>query len=143
MAHELRSPVTMDEWEAYHSIRERVLWEARGRFGEYDRSHPDEHRDGHHPLLLLFRNDPIGVVRVDVSGKTAFIRRVAIREELQRMGHGRQLISMVEQFARAHGCTEARSHVDSDAVRFYREVGYCESGPAQTDARVPMRKALL
>ena len=49
---QLRAPESNADWEAYHRIRETVLWEARGRFGVYDRGHPDEHVAGNHPLLL-------------------------------------------------------------------------------------------
>jgi hypothetical protein len=33
MKYELRLVVSSDEWKAYHAIRKRVLWEARGDFG--------------------------------------------------------------------------------------------------------------
>jgi hypothetical protein len=53
-------PVQTDaEWEAYHSIRERVLWTARGLVGLYDRHHPDEKKTEHHALLLLSGAEPV------------------------------------------------------------------------------------
>jgi GNAT superfamily N-acetyltransferase len=140
--YELRPTKTDEEWDAYHSIRERVLFEARGRFGEYDRSHPDEHRDGNHPFLLVFEGEPIGVVRVDVAGGTAFFRRVAIREALQRNNHGRTMLFLAERFARAQGCRHVCSDVDADAVEFYRKVGHQESDTATAGNSVAMRKTL-
>ena len=142
MGHELRPPRTDEEWDAYHSIRERVLFEARGRFGEYDRSHPDEHKAGNHPLLLIFEGKPIGVVRVDVAGDTAFFRRVAIKEALQRNNHGRTMLFLAERFARTQGCLRVCSDVDPDAVEFYRKVGYRQGEPVAAGASVPMQKAL-
>jgi hypothetical protein len=38
--HRLSHPSTPDEWNAYHSIRKKVLFENRGRFGIYEENHP-------------------------------------------------------------------------------------------------------
>ena len=81
--YELRTPTIEDDWRAYHSIRRKVLFENRGQFGVYDQNHPDEHSDGNHPLLLIHNGEPIGVIRVDIRGTLAILRRVAIREDLQ------------------------------------------------------------
>jgi hypothetical protein len=40
---DLKVVASREDWAAYHAIRERVLWEARGRRG-YDRTHPDEQK---------------------------------------------------------------------------------------------------
>lgn len=124
--YELSAPATDHDWDAYHEIRERVLWEARGQLGVYDRHHPDEHKTGNHPFLLSVCGEPTAVVRVDLLGETAILRRVAVREDAQRLGHGRRLLELAEQFARDHGCSQARSHVIPDAVLFYHKIGYHE-----------------
>jgi hypothetical protein len=51
--YELRAPSSTVEWEAYHGIRRKVLFENRGRIGVYDKNHPDESREGNYPLILL------------------------------------------------------------------------------------------
>jgi hypothetical protein len=38
-------------WSVYHGIRRHVLFELRG-VGSCDEGHPDEHRQGHFPLLF-------------------------------------------------------------------------------------------
>src|SRR5688572_5914 len=98
--HTLITPTEEIERRAYHDIRRRVLFEARGLFGVYQEGRPDETAIGHYPKLLLYRGDPVGVVRIDVDGTTAICRRVAIRADVQRLGHGRVLLSLVQQFAR-------------------------------------------
>src|SRR4029453_14045577 len=100
--YDLVSPDDAVTLAAYHEIRRRVLFEARGRYGVYDPHRPDETAPGHFPRLLLYAGDPIGVVRIDVAGSTAILRRVAIRADVQRRGHGRMLIALVEQFAKAN-----------------------------------------
>ena len=70
----LVSPADPGSWRRYHEIRRHVLFEARGRFGIYDEDHPDERVPGHYPKLLLFRNDPVGVLRIDIEVPDADLR---------------------------------------------------------------------
>jgi GNAT superfamily N-acetyltransferase len=94
-------------------------------------------------MLLLLGGRTIGVIRIDLAAPRAIFRRVAIREDLQRRGHGRALLALAEQFARAQGCVEVRSFVDHDAVGFYAKCGYVVLGPdASTGSTVPMAKHL-
>jgi GNAT superfamily N-acetyltransferase len=101
-----------------------VLWEARGRIGEYDRDHPDETRSNHFPKVLYLDGVPIGVIRIDFVDGSAWFRRVAIAERYQRNGHGRELIRRSEQFALDCGVRRIESSVDGDAIGFYRKLGY-------------------
>ena len=122
--HDLITPTHDSEWRAYHDIRRLVLFEARGQFGVYQEEHPDEHALGNHPKLLLYRGEPVGVVRIDVDASTAICRRVAIRSDVQRRGHGRVLLSLVQQFAREKGCQRLVSYVAPAAVGFYEQCGF-------------------
>ena len=65
--YELVSPTDARTWRSYHDIRREVLFGARGRADAYDESHPDERAEGNHPKLLLYRGDPVGVIRIDVA----------------------------------------------------------------------------
>ena len=142
--HLLRAPETPDDWHQYHTIRRRVLWERRGKFGSYDENHPDEYKVGNYPLLLTCREAVIGVVRIDVDGATATLRRVAIREDIQRSGHGRVLLALAEAFALRHGCNHLYSFVSPDAVDFYSKCGFHRDSarPANSE-HVPMEKFLV
>jgi GNAT superfamily N-acetyltransferase len=122
--YDLVSPSDTSTWRAFHDIRRRVLFEARGEFGVYDETRPDDRAPGNHAKVLLFRGEPIGVVRIDIEGTTALLRRVAVRSDVQRRGHGRVLLSLVEDFARGHGCRMLESHVAVDAVGFYEKCGF-------------------
>jgi GNAT superfamily N-acetyltransferase len=122
--HELIPPSDDEMWAAYHDIRRRVLFEARGRFGVYDENHPDERDPAFHPQVLLWQGTPVGVMRIDLAGRVATFRRVAIRDDSQRQGHGRVMLQLAEEFVRARGCREVHSHVASDAVEFYRKQGF-------------------
>jgi N-acetylglutamate synthase-like GNAT family acetyltransferase len=122
--HELRAPVSDEEWRALHHIRRKVLFENRGKFDTYIENHPDDFKAGHHPLVLVYKDVVIGVVRVEINEGVAWLRRVAIREDLQRMGHGRVLLQLAEAFAKEQGCHEVRSNAAVEAVAFYERCGY-------------------
>ena len=128
--HELRTPRTDEEWQAFHAIRRKVLFENRGKTEAYIANHPDDVAPGNHPLALLFNGVVIGVIRIDVSDHTAWFRRIAVREDLQRGGHGRVLLRLAEDFAKAKGCDEIRSNAAVEAVRFYERCGYARDPSA-------------
>ena len=98
-----KTPETDPEWNAYHRIREHVLWELRGQFGVYDRFHPEEDHNEKYPKILLLNADPIGVVRVDFIEETeeAAFRKVAIIPENQRKG-ANEIIGRLCRLERIH-----------------------------------------
>jgi GNAT superfamily N-acetyltransferase len=123
-AHDLVTPRNASEWRAYHDIRRTVLFEARGLFGVYDENHPDERAPNNHPKILVYIDDPVGVVRIDIEGAVAILRRVAIRSDVQGHGHGRVLLNLAQQFAEQSGCTQLAAFVAPEAVGFYQRNGF-------------------
>jgi GNAT superfamily N-acetyltransferase len=122
--HELRRPANDDEWRAFHAIRRKVLFENRGKAESYIENHPDDSARDNHPLILIHRREVIGVMRLDVVEAVAWLRRVAIREDLQRLGHGRGLLRLAEAFAKAQGCNEIKTNAAVESVGFYERCGY-------------------
>ena len=141
--HELRAPRNDAEWRALHDIRRKVLFENRGKFDTYIENHPDDFKAGHHPLILVYNDVVIGVVRIDVDGAVAWLRRVAIREDFQRLGHGRVLLQFAEAFAKSQGCDEVWSNAAVEAVGFYERCGYARdlSEPAPVNS-IRVRRVL-
>jgi GNAT superfamily N-acetyltransferase len=140
----LKSPDNEKEWRSYHDIRRQVLFESRGLFGIYDANRPDEFRDGHYPMVLMHRDEPIGVIRVDIEGRVAIFRRVAVREDSQRRGHGRTMLSLAEAFVREKGGERIRSFVDPGAVGFYEKCGFTHDQAIEDDMKaVAMSKELV
>jgi GNAT superfamily N-acetyltransferase len=143
LGYNLRRPCNDDEWRAYHAIRREVLFENRGYFGIYDDNHPDEFADGNYPLILVRDGVPIGVIRVDVRDRVAWLRRVAVRGDLQRAGHGKILLELAESFALKESCNEVRSNVAVDAVGFYERCGYSRDVSTRPGTEsIPMLKRL-
>lgn len=132
LEYELRPPGSDEEWRVFHAIRRKVLFENRGKRENYIENHPDDVKAGNHPLVLLYRDVVIGVMRLDVCDTVAWLRRVAIREDLQRMGHGRVLLRLAEAFACAEGCDEIRTNAAVEAVRFYERCGYARDPTASS-----------
>lgn len=113
-------------WKAYHGIRRHVLFELRG-LDFYDEDHPDEHREGHFPLLCSVDGMPAGTARLDVSDAIdgiGIVRLVAIIPQLQGQGFGRTMMRAVETFASARGIKRLEVYVAPDAVLFYQKQGW-------------------
>jgi len=139
----LRSPANKEEWEAYHDIRRKILFENRGLVNVYDENRPDEFKEGNYPLILVSDNRVIGVLRVDVEGRAAFFRRVAIVEDLQRQGYGKRMLAQAERFAVEKGCGIIHSSVNPEAVGFYEKCGYSRDRSERPGEKsVPMTKEL-
>jgi GNAT superfamily N-acetyltransferase len=138
----LISPSNDEEWAAYHRIRRTILFEKRGLFGVYDPDRPDDHKPGNFPKLLICDSHQVGVVRIDLAGDVAWLRRVAIDEPWQRRGFGRVLLALAESFAIEHGARRMESSVASDAVGFYDKCGYRVLPDRSFGASVHMYKDL-
>jgi N-acetylglutamate synthase-like GNAT family acetyltransferase len=122
--YQLIKVTTSNHWLAYHSTRRKVLWENQGKTN-YDDKHEDEYLPNHHPLLLLLDNLPIGTTRLD-DFKNGFgaVRLVAISDDFQKRGHGRQLSSLVEDYARNLGIKTLYVNAAPDALEFYKKLGW-------------------
>ena len=124
MAYELVKVATEGDWRDYHSLRRKVLWEARGR-SNYDEKHADEYLPAHHPLLLKLDGRAIGTTRLDDFGNgTGAVRLVAIAIDVQRQGHGRALSALVEDYARRLGINALFVNAAPDAVGYYQKMGW-------------------
>jgi GNAT superfamily N-acetyltransferase len=93
-------------------------------------------------MVLYLNDEAVGVLRIDIDGSTAWLRRVAIREDMQRQGHGRRMLELAAEFAVDEGCTMLRSFVDAAAIGFYRKVGFEVVRPAGSAGGMLMEKAL-
>jgi GNAT superfamily N-acetyltransferase len=130
----VRSP---REWAAYHAIRRDAIFAPLLPGQAYDDHAPDEFERGHLPHVLVCDGEVIGTVRIDLVGDTqAGLRLIAIRRDLQRQGHGRVLLRLAEQAARAFGRTEIVINAHPTSLPFYLANGYRE-GEWRDAAPVP------
>lgn len=117
-------------WPYYHTIRREELFEARGKSG-YNSHHPDEEKEGNHPLIFIADGNPIGTVRLDMLSSTvikiAAVRMFAITRRRQGEGHGRALHDRLEWFAFSEGVSLLVINAAKSAVDFYSKLGYLPS----------------
>ena len=115
------------EWAAYHAIRRDAIFAALLPGQPYNEQDADEFAPDHCPHVLLRDDEVVGVVRIDLIGKKqAGLRLVAIRGDLQRRGHGRVLLRLAEEAARALGKTEIVINAHPTSLGFYLANGYRE-----------------
>jgi len=133
----LRPARSPQEWSAYHAIRRDAIFAPLLPGQAYDEHDPDEFERGHLPHVLVRDGEVIGTVRIDLIGDTqAGLRLIAIRRDLQRQGHGRVLLRLAEQAARAFGRTEIVINAHPTSLPFYLANGYRE-GEWRDAAPVP------
>jgi GNAT superfamily N-acetyltransferase len=122
--YELRRVISKPDWEAYHRIRRTILFEARGRF-DYNAEGPDERHPDNQPLLLLFKSNYIGTVRLDyVAPDIGIIRLFAIDRPFQRCGHGSNFLSLLAKHAAAFGVNIFEANAAPEAVAFWQRKGF-------------------
>jgi N-acetylglutamate synthase-like GNAT family acetyltransferase len=120
---ELLRVVSEIDWDDYHAIRRKVLWEDRGQT-DYDATHPDEYKPQHHALLFKVDQMAVGVARLDDRcDGTGMVRRIAVRNEKQGRGYGRMMSEAVERYARDQGIKTLYVSAAADAVGFYEKMG--------------------
>lgn len=124
MTFQLRPPRTAEDWAAWHDIRKRVLFIARGKGEAYDSAHPDDRKPDNHPLLFEVDGQAVGAVRIDLDLPDAWLRRMAVDSPFQRNGHGRRMIGEIVVFCRKAGALRILSAVAPDAVGFYGKCGF-------------------
>lgn len=125
MTYTLKTLATDDEWRAFHDIRRIELFEARGRFGIYDAQHPDDRLADNTPLLLIWNEIPVGVMRLDDRHDgTGVVRLVAITGAEQRRGHGRRMQELLEARCRDQGIRMLYVNAAPQAVGFYERTGW-------------------
>ncbi len=128
---DLRKPASPAEWERYHDIRRRYLFQAYLPAVVYDPNHPDERRDGHYPLALIRDGQVAGTIRIDVldAARVCF-RLVAIDEPLRGQGLGTELLRRAERYAATElGRRQVVLFANKNALGFYLKQGYASVLP--------------
>ncbi|MEJ0003797.1 MAG: GNAT family N-acetyltransferase [Pararobbsia sp.] len=142
-----------DDWSAFHDIQRTALFnqaadDYRPEFHDHNFHRPAER----FKLLLKWNGKAMGITTLDVfaDGKAA-TRAVAIAETMQGQGHGRALGELVQQFARTHGTKVLCVNSGSDAVGFYRSLGFVTEiwdpreydGITEPESMIQMTRQLL
>ena len=144
---ELRRPQTKTEWDSYHRIRERALWDKalQDVFGPYDRHHPVQHGADYTALVMLRNGTVIGTMGLQDTGdhgqgREVEIRGVALDPACQGQGYGGIMLMLGESAAGRAGFRRAGVWSAEDIVLFYARNGYIyrpDDMPTRIECPVP------
>jgi len=118
----LSQPETAEEFAQYYELRWRILrkpWE-QPRGSEQDM----EEADSYH-LMARDGQQVIGVARLQFpSADTAQLRYMAVADDWQKKGVGREIVKHMEGIARQQGARHLFLHARDNALGFYQKLGY-------------------
>ena len=125
MIYSLEAPASDADWQAFHDIRDAVLFKGRHRDVVYNRNHPDDFKPDNRPLLFKVDGQPLGVIRLDDFGDgTGAVRLVAITQSEQGNGHGRVMSEMCDALARELGMHTLYVNAAPEALGYYDKLGW-------------------
>ena len=129
------------EYEETVALRDEVLRKPLGL--SYDPAELVGEKDSFH---LAFRRDTELVaclVLNPIDDRCIKMRQLAVRENAQRKGFGRELVNYAHSFAKGRGYEEIVLHARETARGFYEKLGYEAEGDSFTEVGLPhlvMRK---
>ena len=125
MCFHIKQPVTDDEFSAYFKLRWQLL---RAPWNQPRGSEVDDMEDQcFHVMAVDENNNVTGVARLQFNSiSEAQIRYMAVANEHERKGIGRQLINAIEDHANTSLCKEIVLDAREPAVGFYKRLGYEE-----------------
>lgn len=120
---EIRTPESPKEWENYYDLRYRIL---RRPWNQPLGSERTEDDDLHEHFALFENGQLLGVARLDnaMTDQEAQIRFVAVEENQQGKGLGKQLMQAIENYAKTKNVKTLSLQARENAVDFYTALGY-------------------
>lgn len=120
---EIRTPQTIEEWQAYYDLRYEVLrkpWNQPKGSERDDKEHLGIH------YALFKKGAIIGVLRADINNEENYaqLRFMAIHPNFQGLKLGEKLIACAENDLIQQGIHEIFLHAREKAVNFYTRLGY-------------------
>lgn len=127
MSFVIKQPQTEQEFKRYYRLRWEIL---RAPWHQPEGSEVDDMEDQCVHLMAIDNNSEsravvIGVARLQYNSATeAQIRYMAVDPENQKKGIGREMIKVMEKFARNASCKTIILDAREPAVGFYQKLGY-------------------
>lgn len=119
-------------------LRRRVLrWPLGLEYSEKDLA--DE--AGQTTIIALEDGEVVGTMQLlGLEGGTMKVRQVAVDENRQGTGIGRQMNAFAEEWIRDHGYSSCVLHARAVVLPFYLKLGYEVIGDEFTEVGIPHRK---
>lgn len=124
------------EWEIYHTMCEKYLFEPIGM--TYDRNYPTIRDPRHYHFVLYVGTKIVSLVHVeDLEGGSFAVRSLATLPEERNKGYASTAMKFAERWMRQQGCSVVRLHAAHEAISLYRELGY-EDMPWAEDTSIDL-----
>lgn len=121
---EFRAPQSEKEWQQYYDLRYEVLSKPSG----YAKSSVYEEGDSKAFHMAAFDDGEIaGVGRLhydDENMAKGYVRFMAVAEDRQGRGIGRQMLGELEEIAKSAGTKKVKLKARESATGFYEKCGY-------------------
>lgn len=117
--------LTPHEWQRYHAIRAKILFEPQGLI--YDKNHSTIDNPHHYHMVLRKGREIIGAVQIEFlpeSKDVSLLRTFAIDQPAQGKGYGAYMLKFVEKWLKSLGVLRIKLHAKKSAEGFYRKHGY-------------------
>jgi len=122
-----RSPKTDLEFEQYYQLRWQILRQPWGQTLGSERD--DLEQESYHRMIVDENNKVLAVGRLEKTSQfVGQIRFMAVSQEAQGQGLGRQIIEALEQQSKIIGITDLSLNARENALAFYQKLGYTSKG---------------
>ncbi len=123
---EIVIPSSYAEWEIYHNISKEEIFFHIPEIN-YDKNHSCFTSKNHHHFIAKLHNEYAGILQLENLGSAELaLRIIAVKEEFQRKGIGKILLSFTKKFCIMHSLRTIRTHANLRAVEFYKKNGFKE-----------------
>jgi ribosomal protein S18 acetylase RimI-like enzyme len=132
-------PVLVDhgstEYDETVALRDEVLRKPLGL--SYDPAELSGEKDSFHFALRAGDQLVACLMLKPLEEERIKMRQLAVREDFQKKGFGRELVSYAESFAKERGFAEIVLHARETALGFYEKLGYQVEGDCFTEVGLP------
>ncbi len=131
-----------EEYESLVRLRQEIL---RTPLGLIFTAEELEREKNNIQVAGLMNNEVIATASLTTELPSYRMRLVAVKENLQGLGVGSQLIDFCEQYARERGISSIYCHAREHAIPFYKKNGYVAEGEDFNEVgivHIKMRKIL-
>lgn len=119
---QLSQPETAEEFAQYYQLRWRIL---RKPWGQPRGSEQDMEEASSYHLMARDGQQVTGVARLQFPSEgTAQLRYMAVADDWQKKGVGREIVQHMEGVARQQGARQLFLHARNNALGFYQKLGY-------------------
>jgi len=132
----IRSPKTPNDWSKYDDFRLDILRKP------LKLSHiplKDNLEDISTHLMAVDNKDRViacGRIHMNTSNE-AQIRYMGVSLNHRRTGLGSNMICRLEDVGRVKGAKKIVLNARAEAIKFYESLGYIETGPYESDIKIP------